>query len=72
MRFTIMISEGLFRAAYYGTFGSQAAYNHESSVRSCQQMVYSTKTLIQKGFFKNYLELFRIKQIKKKLKNIAS
>jgi hypothetical protein len=27
MRFTI--SGGLFRAAYYGAIGSQAAYNHE-------------------------------------------
>jgi hypothetical protein len=27
MRFTI--SGGLFRAAYYGTIGSQEAYNHE-------------------------------------------
>jgi hypothetical protein len=27
MRFTI--SGGLFRAAYYGATGSQAAYNHE-------------------------------------------
>jgi hypothetical protein len=27
MRFTI--SEGLFRAAYYGAIDSQAAYNHE-------------------------------------------
>jgi hypothetical protein len=30
MRFTI--SGGLFRAAYYGATGSQAAYNHEELV----------------------------------------
>jgi hypothetical protein len=41
MRFTI--SGGLFRAAYYGAIGSQAAYNHELTIKGGHQIFTSER-----------------------------